>query len=420
MRSIVHLLREERTARWFFAAHAQSSLGTGAAYVALLIVAYDRFRSPWAITLVLLAEFLPGMFLGPLFGAAADRWSRRGCAVLADGVRAVAFIALGFVDGFAATVGCAVLAGAGTALYQPAVLAALPGLVRRDRTAAATSLYGALADVGYTIGPALVALALLVSGAETLLAVNGVTFALSAFLLARLDFGRAPPPQAPVGAAPPSLLRAAAEGMRGAAARPGVRTILLSSAAVILFAGLFNVGELLLAEEELGVGGSGYSTLVAVYGACVGLGSIIGSRGGAPAELARRYVAGLLLVGVGIIAAGIAPGFGVALATFAVAGFGNGLVLVHERLLLQHTVPDPLMGRVFGVKETLTSWSFSTSFICGGALASLLGTRELFLLAGGGGLLVWAVTGLVLGRAVAAEPAEEAALATLEPEYSEY
>src|SRR5215213_8068249 len=102
MRAAFELLREERRARAFFAVLTQSSLGTGAAYVALLVVAYDRFRSPWAISLVLLADFLPPMFLGPVLGAAADRWSRKWCAIVADVARAAAFVGIGLVDGFAA------------------------------------------------------------------------------------------------------------------------------------------------------------------------------------------------------------------------------------------------------------------------------------------------------------------------------
>src|SRR5215217_2812780 len=98
MRSVIELLRHERRARVFFAALAQSALGTGAAYVALLLVALERFNSPWAIGLVLLADVVPAMLLGPLFGAFADRWSRRGCAVLADVLRAVAFLGLVVVD----------------------------------------------------------------------------------------------------------------------------------------------------------------------------------------------------------------------------------------------------------------------------------------------------------------------------------
>src|SRR4051794_11129215 len=91
------LLSSERRARVFFAALAQSSLGTGAACVALLVVAYERFHSPWAISLVLLADFLPAMFGGPMLGAAVDRWSRRRCAVLADIVRAFAFLGIALV-----------------------------------------------------------------------------------------------------------------------------------------------------------------------------------------------------------------------------------------------------------------------------------------------------------------------------------
>jgi hypothetical protein len=46
MSDVLRLLRAEPRARLFFLALAQSALGTGAAYVALLLVAYDRFRSP--------------------------------------------------------------------------------------------------------------------------------------------------------------------------------------------------------------------------------------------------------------------------------------------------------------------------------------------------------------------------------------
>src|SRR3712207_5427088 len=76
---VVAVLRTEPRARWFLLANVQSTIGSGAAVVALVVLAYDRLPSPWAITLVLLADFLPVMLLGPILGAAADRWSRRGC-----------------------------------------------------------------------------------------------------------------------------------------------------------------------------------------------------------------------------------------------------------------------------------------------------------------------------------------------------
>ena len=124
MRETFELLRHERRARIFFAALAQSALGTGAGYVALLLIAKDRFDSPWAISLVLLAELIPAMLFGPFFGALADRWSRRSCMIAADVMRAVAFLGIALVDGFAGTLAFALLAGIGTGIFTPAALAA--------------------------------------------------------------------------------------------------------------------------------------------------------------------------------------------------------------------------------------------------------------------------------------------------------
>src|SRR3954453_4705100 len=128
MRGFVELIRHERHARRFFGAYAQSALGTGAAYVALVLLAYDRLASPWAIALVLLADFVPPMLFGPLFGAAADRWSRRRCAVAGDLLRALAFCGIALIDSFGTTVAFALVAGVGTGLFKPAVMAGLPTL----------------------------------------------------------------------------------------------------------------------------------------------------------------------------------------------------------------------------------------------------------------------------------------------------
>src|SRR5436305_14102126 len=142
MRSIVDLLRRDRAARRFFLAYGQSSLGTGAGYVALLLVAYQRFHSPWAIALVLLADFMPPMFLSPLFGALVDRRSRRLCAITADVARATAFVGLALIPSFPVTVALAVVAGSATALSKPALLARLPDAAARGRPPAAAACAG--------------------------------------------------------------------------------------------------------------------------------------------------------------------------------------------------------------------------------------------------------------------------------------
>jgi MFS family permease len=383
----IDLLRHERRARIFFAALAQSALGTGAAYVALLLIAYDRFESAWAIGLVLFADLVPAMLLGPVLGAAADRWSRRACLVAADVVRAGAFLGIALVDGFVPTVLLAMVAGAGTGLFTPAALAALPSLVRESRLPAATAVFGAIADLGFIAGPGLAAAAFLVAGPEVILIVNAGTFGASAIALAQLRFGSAP--AADSSDVRKGLLREARDGLGAVIRMVGLRAVIAGSGAMLLFAGLFNVAELPFVAEDLDGGDAGFALLTAIYGLGFVGGSLSGSKGGRPSELKRRWLLGLAVVSLGFVACGVAPGVPVATVTFALAGVGNGLILVYERLLIQVTVPDRLMGRVFGVKDGLTSWAFAAAFLGAGGLVEAIGARSLIVVAGAGGLLVW-------------------------------
>jgi MFS family permease len=396
VRTTLRLLRLEPQARAFFVVLAQSSLGTGAAYVALLLIAYERFHSPWAIGLVLLADLLPGMLLGPVLGAAADRWSRKLCAVIADVLRAVAFLGIALVDPFLATFAFALLAGVGTALFKPAALAGLPSLVAPERSAAATSLYGAVTDFGYTVGPALTAGALLLTDPEGVMFVNGLTFAISAVVLWRLAWGASV--AAEEGETRPSLLHETRLGLREAARMPGIRVVIAASAGAMFMGGLFNVAEPLFATETLGSSDSGFALLVTVFGLGFIVGSLRGAEGGDAPLLKRRYLQGAFVMGVGWVASGSAPELGTALLAFALAGFGNGLLLVHERLLIQSTVPEGLQGRIFAVSDTAVSWAFGISFLAAGPLLEALGIRETLLLAGAAGLVVAGLATLGLRR----------------------
>jgi MFS family permease len=168
---------------------------------------------------------------------------------------------------------------------------------------------------------------------------------------------------------------------------------------MLLFAGLFNVAELPFATDELDAGNAGFGALTAIYGLGFVAGSLSGSRGGEAVVLKRRFLGGLALVGAGFIACGIAPGFGTAIPAFALAGLGNGLILVYERLLIQTTVEDSVMARTFGVRDGLSAWAFGAAFLAAGALIEAFGVRPILVAAGVGGLLVWGVSAFVLRHA---------------------
>ncbi len=395
MTKALSMLRMEPRARLMLAAVAQSSLGTGAGYVALLLVAYDRWESPWAISLILLAEFLPSMLFGPLAGAAADRWSRKRCVVVADLMRAFAFAGVAVVGSFEATLVLALIAGAGTAVFRPSMLSAIPGLVAKERVPATTSAYGAVTDAGYTLGPALAAGVLALASADTLLLANGATFAVSAVVLGRLAFGtqRA---DADAEGDRESLLGDTRAGIQAVMRMRPIAILVGLMAGSMLSGGIFNVIELPFAQEELGTGDSGYSALVAVLGVGFLLGSLAGAGGGDAPLLKRRFVQGIFLTGLGSLFTAASPGLAIALLAFGLGGFGNGVFVTYQRLLVQSEVPDEYQGRTFALTDTLTSWAMVIALLAGGALTAVMSPRELMAVTGAWEIVLGLVAVVVL------------------------
>src|SRR3954447_1728791 len=245
MTPVLRLLRDVPAARRFYAVHLQSSLGTGMGYVALVLVALERFHSAWAVAVVLLADLLPLMLLGPVLGGLADRLPRRRCAVAADLARAAAFLGIALAGQLWLVVVLAAVAGAGTGVFRPAVLAGLPHLVGERHHAAATSLYGAISTGGQMLGPLLAGALLLGGGPGPALVFNGVTFLISAVILTTVDLGR------------PAARAAASEG--GGARLllvPGLSLVCGVAAATALFAGMANVAEPGFIANDLAAGGS--------------------------------------------------------------------------------------------------------------------------------------------------------------------
>jgi MFS family permease len=376
---------EGGAARRFFAAHAQSCLGSGLAHVALPLLAYDKTGSPWAVTAVLVPDLLPAIVLGPLLGTVVDRVGWRACAIAADLLRALAFGVIAVWGSMPAIIAAAALAGTGTALFSPAALTGLGVLAPAERRPAALGLFGALDDIGLTAGPALAALLLAGLPASALLGANAVSFALSALLIAGIRLPAAV--DADAGEPTSSLWSDVRNGLRDLSGRPDVRVLLMSSTAAVLCAGVTNVGEVVLAREVLGLGGSGLALLVAA----AGLGTVLGSlaaRSSFAWQWRRAYLIGLGCMAADLVLSALAPALWLLLPIFVVGGFGNGYALVHDRLLLGEAVPDALHGRVFALQKALTSLAFAASFAGASALIAVFGVQHTFLLAGAGMLAV--------------------------------
>jgi MFS family permease len=394
-------------ARRFFAAHAQSSLGTGLALLALPLIALDRFGSPMAVSAVLLPDLLPAILLGPLVGALVDRVGWRRCAAVAEVLRCVGFGVVVFASSLPLMMLGALLAGIGSALFSPSALASLTRIAGTDRRAASLAVFGALDDAGTTVGPALGGALLALVAPTALLGLNAVSYAISAAILFTLPIRD--DVATGVGSdrrrVPRALLADARAGLRDVARRPEVRVLLWSSTTVVLCIGVTSVSEVILAREVLHVGGTGLALMISAGGAGMILGSLSARFTSAGAWRWRHaYLLGVGAMAVELIACSLLRSPALIVVSLFLGGLGNGAALVHDRLLLAGATPESLHGRLFSLQRMCIAAAFATSFLGAGALITAIGVRHTLLLAGVGLALATCAAAPRLRRAWPAPP----------------
>ena len=390
---MIELWRHEPGARAYFAAVAQGALAGGAAYVAVMLGAYERLGSAWAASLILLAELLPAMLFGPLIGAWLDRHDRLRAVIVSDVVRAAALAAMIVAPGAVPMFALAAVIGIAGTFFRPAAFALLPAAVHEERRMAATAAWGALHDAGLMIGPALAAGVLVLGGAPLLLGCTALLFAGSALLFSRVRLIAAPEREEDA-----SLVDGAREGLRFVGRDRVLRVLVAGTGVIVLASGMMNVAEVVLAERDLRVGGAGFAAMVAVFGVGAVLGSLASARSETLAQLKRGYVGGLGILAAGLLASALAPSLGWALAAFFVTGLGSAASMTHDRGLLQQLTPQRMLSRAHALVGTIEAWGFAGAALLGGTLATLLGARGVFAAAGLALLVVTAVAGRSLMR----------------------
>jgi MFS family permease len=216
----------------------QSCLGTGAGYVALLLLTLRYLHTSWAVAGVLLADFLPAIVFGSWFGALADRYPRRSLILVANLVQAAAWGGLALAHGAAPILPLALLAGVGNALLRPALRSALP-VVAGEASQMAVAWFDTCRWVGITAGPLIAAGLFALSGVALPLALNGASFLIAAAVMITVAID-APPRIHAREEATGSGVRA---GLAVAFAAPGIAAVVACSAGSIIAGGLLNVCE---------------------------------------------------------------------------------------------------------------------------------------------------------------------------------
>ena len=354
---------------------------------------------PAEIAAIRSVELIAALIVGLFAGAWVDRLLRRPILIWADLGRAVLLATipvtavlglLGMPQLLIVSFGASLFA----TFFDVADNAYLPTVVPREKLVAANSALTATGSVAefsaFGIGGFLIE----VFTAPFAIAIDAVTFVVSAVLLGTIK--KKEPPPAPRADREP-VLREIRDGIRIVAGSPVLRALALSHGGTHILWGVFGTAYLLFAMNELGLGPAAIGVIAAVGG----IGSLAGSAI-APFMVRRFGIGNSILLGmVGFLIGNslipLAPAGALLLgAAFLIAQqlIGDSLATVYEVTevsLQQAMVGDRLLGRVNATTHTFTTLMTLFGAVLGGVVAETIGLRAAFALGLLGGVLSLAV-----------------------------
>jgi len=364
-------------------AWAFSIVATWAYNVTLIVFAYDR-GGAGAVGLVGALRWVPAAVVTPFAGLWADRYDRRLLMVGSDFGRAVLIAAsaaavlagspAGLVYALAALVGIAATP------FRPAEAAYTPSLARMpEELGAANVVAAAIESVGIFAGPAIGGLLLAWTSVASTLIVTAVAIAASAVLLVGIPVRGMPPEAA---ASVEGVTEELLEGARAIWHDRKIGLLVGLFSAQTFVDGLLGVLIAVVALSYL----DGGASMVGWLNAATGVGGLVGAvvagllvgRG----RLAGDFGLGVLMFGLPLALVAASHSTLAALLLLGVLGIGNTLTDVSAVTLLQRAAPEEVVGRVFGVLESLLLLTVALGAALAPALVSALGTRGALIAAG--------------------------------------
>jgi MFS family permease len=342
-------------------------------WVAILLYAYER-TGPLSVGVVALVQLIPAALAAPAASALGDRFPRERVLAAGYAVQALAMFLTGLtmLADASPLVTYALATGAAASLVvtRPTQSALLPSLAMAPADCTvANGASGFFEGGGQLIGP-LAAAAILAVGTPA-----SVFFAASVALVVALvaTVGVRPRTAPIVFASSTADEVSILAGLRLVLADRDARVLVGLLTARMLVIGACDVLFVLLALELLDTGEPGAGILAAALGA----GAMLGGAGtftivGRP-RLAAVAAAGALVWGVAIATVGLVPSAVAAPILVVIGSAGLAIVDICGRTMLQRSVRDEILGRVFGLQEGLGMAGLATGSVLVPILVGVFG-----------------------------------------------
>ncbi len=378
--------------RLLLAGQAVSALGDRMVVLALAFAVLEIGGSASDVGLVLAAGAAPMVATVLLGGVVGDRLPRRRVMVTADLVRvasqgAMAALLIGGSAEVWSLAALAAVTGTASGMFNPASTAMLPELLGPSEFQQANALRWTGVSVGEILGPVLAGIIVAAASAGWAVAVDALTFAISAACLARMRMGDRPPREAP------SFMRDLKDGWTAFRSRRWVWAFVLYFAVGNLLWAAWSALGPIVAEDELG-GAAVWGLVLTAQGVGALTGSLVATRAAPTRPL--LFVAGaegLFGLPLAFLAAGV-PGAILAGSAF-VSGIGLTLgVSVWESTLQRH-IPGTELARVSSYDWFGSLAFFPLGLAIWGPVAAVVGTTSALWIAFGGFAATLAVLAVV-------------------------
>jgi predicted MFS family arabinose efflux permease len=343
--------------------------------VALLVYVLDRTGSPGWVAAVSVAKLLPLILFSAIGGVLADRYDRRRVMLASDLIRAALMVALAATvvsDGFLVLVLAVVAVDSVVATpYFPAVGALTPSLVADEDLAAANALTGVVDNITITLGPALGSVLLLMGSPSMAIALNAITFLVSALFVWRIrnsDVGDSD-------AEPESLRHRLTTGVRAMTSSPDIMLLVLISLGFTLTFGMEIVLFPLIADELLSTGADGLGWLLGASGLGGVLGTWLAARLASRPRTGSILVAATILTALPLLALTVIGEPAIAYLVLLVEGVGFVVGDVITVTTIQRVAAGAVVGRVFGLLDTVFIAAILAGNLLAGVAVNIIGLR---------------------------------------------
>ncbi len=364
---------------------------------------YELTDSTVQLGLIRGVQAIPILFLSPIAGSVADRYSRKNQILitqLADGSM-FALLALliftGAIEPWHVYVTAFGMAVAQT-FHHPARAAIIADIVPATHLTNAIGLGSMVFNVARSLGPALAGALITIFGSGGAYAAQAGFFILATYWTFRLsDVGRSAASAHGHAGRHGSLRRSIVEGWRFSWQNETVRAALLIATLAALFIVPFTTLLPVFARDILGVGASGQGLLLTAMGIGA-LGSAVMIAGfGERLARGKIMLGGVALYGVGTAVFGASPWFHFSMLLMIVIGFANVCSHALVQTVLQTFSPPEFRGRTIALFH-MSQVVMTVGSIIIGALAALLGAQGSVVLMGSAGALAMLGLHLCLPR----------------------